>query len=45
VVEDAMRRRVHVHDDYDNTETLGRRMGELNRSGKMDWEIAAALKV
>ena len=38
-----MRRRVHVYDDYDDLETLQRRVSELNRSGKMDKEIAATL--
>jgi DNA invertase Pin-like site-specific DNA recombinase len=43
VSEHAMRRRVHVYDDYDDLETLRRRVSELNRSGKMDKEIAATL--
>ena len=43
VSEHTMRRRVHVYDDYDDLETLRRRISELNRSGKMDKEIAAAL--
>jgi DNA invertase Pin-like site-specific DNA recombinase len=43
LTEHAMRRRVHCYDDYDNVETLRRRVSELNRSGKMDREIAAAL--
>jgi hypothetical protein len=43
VTEHAMRRRVHRYDDYDNVENLRRRVSELNRSGKMDREIAAAL--
>lgn len=43
VTEHAMLRRVHRYDDYDNVETLRRRVSELNRSGKMDREIAAAL--
>ena len=38
-----MRRRVHVYDDYDDIETLQRRVSELNRAGKMDKEIAATL--
>lgn len=43
VTEHAVRRRVHVYDDYDDLETLRRRLSELNRSGKMDKEIATAL--
>ena len=43
VSEHTVRRRVHVYDDYDNLETLRRRVSELNRSGKMDKEIAVTL--
>ena len=43
VTEHATRRRVHVYDDYDDVETLRWRVSELNRSGKMDRGIAAAL--
>jgi DNA invertase Pin-like site-specific DNA recombinase len=41
--EHTMRRRVRGYDDYDDLETLRRRVSELNRSGKMDKEIAATL--
>ena len=43
VSEHAMRRRVRGYDDYDDLETLRRRVSDLNRSGKMDKEIAATL--
>ncbi|MGD1038667.1 MAG: ISAs1 family transposase [Roseiarcus sp.] len=43
VSERAMRRCVHVYHECDDLETLRRRVSELNRSGKMDKEIAATL--
>ncbi len=43
VSEHTVRRRVRGYDDYDDLETLRRRVSDLNRSGKMDKEIAATL--
>jgi DNA invertase Pin-like site-specific DNA recombinase len=38
-----LQRRVHTYRDYMDIERLRRRVSELNRDGKMDEEIAAAL--